>query len=73
MNTSVYDFRAKFYEEDGSYIDTDRFQITISVSEDDGDPESILELADSLAGDKADEMMETYDAHSYEMTLEDAG
>jgi len=73
MDRMVYDYKVKFYEEDGSYIDTDGFQIIIE-----GDwvnnPEEARSLANSLADDKADDMSESiYDAGIYEVTLEDAG
>ena len=58
---SEYDYTIKFFEENGEQIDIDGF--CISADEED--------LRDALAEEKAEEMMIQYDAHSYELTLED--
>lgn len=67
---SVFDYSVKFYEEDGSYLDIDGFCIIVDVTD---DPEDDRDEASHLADEKAEELMIQYEAHSYELTLEDAG
>lgn len=66
---STFCYTAKFYEESGSFIDSDSFDIVVRTTD---DPEHDRDEASSAAYDYADSQLEVFDAHSYEITLTDA-
>ena len=64
-------YHIKFFEEDGTFIDSDGFVIEVDDYDTPEGAEEAGDEASTKAEDKAEDLMIMYDAHSYELSLED--